>query len=185
MLSIKQELQKIIPVDLDVSSSSRADGHPADLVTHWRQVAAGIAEISATQRRFAEQLQGLFQPRKEKQEPVAEETGSEDRVRATSTAMMAFLESLDDLSAMSVGEDPKTRKIFARTMARAHFVIEAAGLTEIAAEGAELNEDVHEVVGRVPADSGMPAGRVVRVVQRGFRSGDHVLRRAQVVVAAE
>ena len=102
----------------------------------------------------------------------------EDQMAAASRSMMAFLEALDDVAEVSGGAGA-----LGRLTSRAKRVLEAAGLTEIEAEGTAVNEELHEVVQRVPSSESVPAGRIVRVVQRGFRDADRVVRRAQVVVA--
>ena len=109
----------------------------------------------------------------------------DEQLRATSASMMAFLEALDDLSGLRTADaDSAAQKIMGRVTTRAQRVLAAAGLSEIDALGGELNEDLHEVVEKIPASAELPAGRVSKVVQRGFRSGDRVLRRAQVIATS-
>ena len=56
--------------------------------------------------------------------------------------------------------------------------LEASGVTEIPAEGQEFDPNVHEAIAQ---DEG-EAGKVVRVVQKGYRMGDRVIRPAMVIV---
>jgi molecular chaperone GrpE len=63
-------------------------------------------------------------------------------------------------------------------------VLEQLGVRPIETVGKPFDEREHEAVMQQPA-ADMPAGTVVAEVQRGYRMGDHVLRYAQVVVAAE
>ena len=56
--------------------------------------------------------------------------------------------------------------------------LEASGVTELAAEGQEFDPNVHEAIAQ---DEG-EAGKVVRVVQKGYQMGDRVIRPAMVIV---
>jgi molecular chaperone GrpE len=56
----------------------------------------------------------------------------------------------------------------------------AQGVTEIAAEGAMFDPNVHEAVSQEPGDE---EGRILRVHRRGFMLRDRLLRPATVVVA--
>lgn len=54
-------------------------------------------------------------------------------------------------------------------------------VTEIEAQGADFNADLHEAVAKVAADE-EKRGKVIDVVQPGYMLGDKVLRFAKVVV---
>lgn len=55
------------------------------------------------------------------------------------------------------------------------------GLTEIDAMGCVLDTDLHEAVAKTPAGKS-DCGKIVDVVQRGYKLGDKVVRYAKVVV---
>lgn len=57
-------------------------------------------------------------------------------------------------------------------------VLEAAGVSDIPAEGQDFDPNVHEAV--TYGDG--PEGKVIHEVQRGYRLGDRVVRPAMVVV---
>jgi molecular chaperone GrpE len=57
-------------------------------------------------------------------------------------------------------------------------LLEMAGVDEIAADGQPFDPTVHEAVAQAPGDE----GKVVSVVQKGYRLGDRVIRPAMVVV---
>jgi molecular chaperone GrpE len=59
--------------------------------------------------------------------------------------------------------------------------LEKEGLREIETEGS-FDPHVHEAL-LAQATDGAESGRVVEVVQRGYRIGDHVVRPARVIVA--
>lgn len=56
------------------------------------------------------------------------------------------------------------------------------GVTEIEADGAAFDPNVHEAMAQAPDDS-VPAGTVVQVYQKGYRLRDRLLRPARVVVS--
>jgi molecular chaperone GrpE len=57
-------------------------------------------------------------------------------------------------------------------------ILENAGVSEIAAEGQTFDPQVHEAIGEGPGED----GRVVSVVQKGYKLGDRVIRPAMVIV---
>jgi len=57
-------------------------------------------------------------------------------------------------------------------------VLDMAGVTEIPAEGQRFDPAVHEAVSQAPGEE----GKVLAVVQKGYKLGDRVLRPAMVVV---
>ena len=59
-----------------------------------------------------------------------------------------------------------------------HGALEASGVKEIPAEGRDFDPNVHEAIAQ---DEG-EAGKVVRVVQKGYTMGDRVIRPAMVIV---
>ncbi|HEY8491141.1 MAG TPA: nucleotide exchange factor GrpE [Dehalococcoidia bacterium] len=58
------------------------------------------------------------------------------------------------------------------------MVLEAAGLHEIKAEGERFDPNLHEAVMEAEGEE----GQVLRVVQKGYKLGDRVLRPAMVIV---
>ena len=57
-------------------------------------------------------------------------------------------------------------------------VIEALGVTEIPAAGELFDPALHEAIARQPGEE----GRILHVVQKGYRLGDKVVRPAMVIV---
>ena len=57
-------------------------------------------------------------------------------------------------------------------------VLQNAGVTEIEADGQQFDPNVHEAISEAPGEE----GRIVSVVQRGYKLGDRVIRPAMVVV---
>ena len=57
-------------------------------------------------------------------------------------------------------------------------LLEAMGVTALDAEGADFNPAEHEAVGRQPGED----GKVLHVVQPGYKLGERVIRPAMVIV---
>lgn len=57
------------------------------------------------------------------------------------------------------------------------------GVTEIKAEGEKFDPNIHQAVQTVPAESDDQKDHVTKVLQRGYRLKDRVLRPAMVMVA--
>lgn len=60
-------------------------------------------------------------------------------------------------------------------------VLRSHGVSEIPAVGQPLNTDLHEAVAKVPDPQ--QSGKIIDVVQKGYKMGDKVIRYAKVVVA--
>lgn len=57
-------------------------------------------------------------------------------------------------------------------------LLEAMGVSEVAAAGETFDPNRHEAVGKQPGDD----GKVLHVVQKGYQIGDRVIRPAMVIV---
>ena len=57
-------------------------------------------------------------------------------------------------------------------------VLQNAGVSEIEADGQQFDPNVHAAISEAPGEE----GRIVSVVQRGYKLGDRVIRPAMVVV---
>ncbi len=60
--------------------------------------------------------------------------------------------------------------------------LRSKGLSEIEALGKELDTDLHEAVAKIPASSEEMKGKIMDVVQKGYKLRDKVIRYAKVVV---
>ena len=83
-------------------------------------------------------------------------------------------EKSDDIAALREGE-----KLIAQKFADA---LKQRGVVEIEAAGKEFDADLHEAVAKFPAAGDDQKGKVIDVVQRGYKIGDKILRYAKVVV---
>ena len=61
-------------------------------------------------------------------------------------------------------------------------VLKKKGVTEIEAMGKELDTDEHEAVAQVPAPEEAQKGKVVDVIQKGYKLNGKVIRFAKVVI---
>lgn len=60
--------------------------------------------------------------------------------------------------------------------------LRSKGVSEIEALGKELDTDLHEAVAKIPAPEKEQSGKILDVVQKGYKLKDKVIRYAKVVV---
>lgn len=114
---------------------------------------------------------------KEKMDLIA--TGGEDVVKSLLVVLddidraMAAMETANDVEAMKEGMTLIHHKLME--------TLRSKGLEEIEALGRELDTDLHEAVAKFPAE-GDRKGKIIDVVQKGYKLKDKVARHAKVVV---
>ena len=86
---------------------------------------------------------------------------------------IAASEKSEDIAALREGE----RLIYNKFV----DIMRQKGVVEIEAKDAEFNPDLHEAVARFAAGEDK-SGKVIDVVQRGYKQGEQVLRYTKVVV---
>ena len=86
---------------------------------------------------------------------------------------IAASEKSEDITALREGEKLIYNKFV--------DIMRQKGVVEIEALDAEFNSDLHEAVARFAAGK-EKSGKVIDVVQRGYKQGEQVLRYAKVVV---
>ena len=86
---------------------------------------------------------------------------------------LAASEKSDDIAALREGEKLIYNKFV--------DIMRQKGVTEIEALDADFNPDLHEAVARFAAGK-EKSGKVIDVVQRGYKQGEQVLRYTKVVV---
>ena len=86
---------------------------------------------------------------------------------------IAASEKSEDINALREGEKLIYNKFV--------DIMRQKGVVEIEAVGTEFNPDLHEAVARFAAGEDK-SGKVIDVVQRGYKQGEQVLRYAKVVV---
>lgn len=106
--------------------------------------------------------------------------------RGGSDVLKAMLPVADDMDraveAMGKSDDIEALREGMKLIAlKFHEVLRSCGVSEIEAEGLELDTDHHEAVARFQAGKEQ-RGKIIDVVQKGYRLRDKVLRFAKVVV---
>ncbi len=106
--------------------------------------------------------------------------GGEDVVRS----MLDVLDDMDRaLEAIAKTDDLAAVKqgiVLIDTKLRG--ALKSRGLAEIEAVGQELDTDLHEAVARIETDDAERRGRIIDVVQKGYKLKDKIIRYAKVVV---
>lgn len=102
------------------------------------------------------------------------EMGGENVIRA----LLPVLDDTDRaLGAMACSPDREGVELVCKKL---RDTLASHGLSEIEAMGSDLDTDFHEAVARIPAPE--QKGKVVDVVQKGYKLKDKVVRHAKCVV---
>ena len=114
---------------------------------------------------------------KEKMDLVA--SGGEDVI----TWLRGVMDDIDRaLVAMSQTDDIESvRKGIELIHQKLLDTLHAKGVQEIEAIGSELDTDLHEAVAKLPVEDDKK-GKIIDVVQKGYKLKDNVVRYAKVVV---
>lgn len=89
-------------------------------------------------------------------------------------------DSLDWALAMEL--DEKTAEGIRQLKKKFSSFLEGEGVTEIDPVGEVFDPHISEAVMQAPAEEGEETGIVKQVVQKGYRSGDEIIRVARVIV---
>ena len=105
---------------------------------------------------------------------------------ASEGAISAMLPMLDDferaLPTMEKSEDKSNYEGALLIYNKLKKTLEQKGLEEIKADGAEFNTDEHEALTQIPAPEETLKGKVMDVIQKGYKLNGKVIRYARVVV---
>lgn len=115
---------------------------------------------------------------KEKMDLVA--TGGEEVIKA----LLGVMDDIDRaLAAMKTAKDVESvRQGVMLIHQKLMDMLRARGVEEIEAIGHELDTDLHEAVAKVPVQEEEKKGKIIDVVQKGYKLKDKVTRYAKVVV---
>lgn len=168
------------------------EGEPCANVAEEQQETANVADEPAAEEKSVEEqidwkdkyirLQAEFdnfrkRTLREKMDLV--QTGGSDVLKAILPVLddmqraIAASDKSDDIAALREGERLVEKKFI--------DTLRQKNVTEIEALGEEFNEELHEAVARFAAGDDKK-GKVIDVVQRGYKLGDKILRFAKVVV---
>lgn len=87
---------------------------------------------------------------------------------------MQSMENADNVKAVKEGVD--------LIYAKFNEFIKSKGIEEIDAVNQDFDTDLHEALTKIPAPSEELKGKVVDVIQKGYKIGDKVIRFAKVVI---
>ena len=107
-------------------------------------------------------------------------TGGEDVIKS----LLGVMDDIDRaLAAMETAKDvDSVRQGVVLIHQKLMDILRARGLEEIEAIGQELDTDLHEAVAKVPVQEEEKKGKIIDVVQKGYKLKDKVTRYAKVVV---
>jgi molecular chaperone GrpE len=114
---------------------------------------------------------------KEKMDLIA--SGGEDVIKA----MLPVIDDIERaLSAMESAMDVESARTGVALIAqKLKDTLQTKGVQEIESLGAALDTDLHEAIAKISTEKGKK-GKIVDVVQKGYKLGDKVIRHAKVVV---
>lgn len=115
---------------------------------------------------------------KEKMELVS--SAGEDVIKALLPVMDDLERALDAMAKSSDVNSVREGVVLISNKLR--DTLRGRGLSEIEAVGQELDTDFHEAIAKIPAADGSQKGKVVDVVQKGYKLNDKVIRHSKVVV---
>lgn len=115
---------------------------------------------------------------REKMDLIA--SGGEDVIKS----LLAIMDDIDRaLDAMTKSDDIEAiRQGIVLIHQKLIDTLHAKGVEEISAIGQELDTDLHEAVAKFPVTEEEKKGKVIDVVQKGYKLKDKVVRFAKVVV---
>ena len=149
-------------------AQSAGDGALSDVERQWQdKYLRLVAEFDNYRKRTL----------KEKMDLVA--SGGEDVIKS----LLGVMDDIDRaLVAMSQTDDIESvRKGIELIHQKLLDTLHAKGVQEIEAIGSELDTDLHEAVAKLPVEDDKK-GKIIDVVQKGYKLKDKVVRYAKVVV---
>jgi len=103
--------------------------------------------------------------------------------REVTESLLPVLDDFERAMAASEGQDlEQLREGYELIGQKMRGILEARGLQRMEAKGAEFDTDLHEAITQIPAPEPQMIGKVVDVVEPGYKLHDTVLRFAKVVV---
>ena len=103
----------------------------------------------------------------------------------TANAVEAILPIIDSIDrALGICADEKSKEGLLLIKKQIETSLSQLGVTEIAAEGADFDHNLHNAVQRAEVEEA-EVGKILEVYQRGYKLGDKVIRYAMVKVGVE
>jgi molecular chaperone GrpE len=162
--------------DTEADNVAESEGAPEDALT------VALAEAAGWKDKYV-RLQAEFdnyrkRTLKEKMDLVA--TGGEDVIKS----LLGVMDDLDRaLNAVRTATDVDALRAGVEMIdSKFREVLKSKGVEEIEAVGKEFDVDLHEAVAKIPAPDADSKGKIIDVVQKGYKLKDKVVRYAKVVV---
>lgn len=107
------------------------------------------------------------------------------RKEGTADAVEAILPAIDSIDrALAICADEKSKEGILLIKKQIETSLSQLGVSEIPAEGAEFDHNLHNAVQRAEVEN-EEVGKVLEVYQRGYKIGNKVIRYAMVKVGVE
>lgn len=194
MFSIADELQRLSPIEIPKDEVNPADAAVVDVWVAMERSLSRLGkqvlrvnqnfeyQVEAQQTLVGQLKSAIETVQTQNDEYRRELSRAREDSRATRLAALTIIDALDDLSVIArQRSDTQWSERVGRLTERALECFLTMGMSEIPSLGRVFDESVHEALGTLDRSPGQEAGAVVDVVRRGFRHGDVVLRRAQVI----
>ena len=114
-----------------------------------------------------------------------QEASAQARREGMADAVQSILPALDSIDrALGITSDEKSKEGILLIKKQIETSLSQIGVSEIPAEGAEFDHNLHNAVQRAEVEES-EVGKVLEVYQRGYKIGDKVIRYAMVKVGVE
>ena len=178
---VNEELQGENPQQNTTTQTEEADKVAEECVTESDKTTPQNSEAEEWKDKYIRLSAEFDNYRKrtlrEKMELI--ESGGEDVIKSMLSVMDDFDRALSAMqSATDVASVREGVELISQKMRDA---LKAKGVSEIAAKGEVLDTDLHEAVAKFPAGEEQK-GKVIDVVQKGYKLKEKVVRYAKVVV---
>lgn len=166
----------------DAVNSGDKSASVAENASESGEVAAALAEAAQWKDKYL-RLSAEFdnyrkRTLKEKMDLIA--AGGEDVIKS----ILGIVDDLDRaLLAVENAKDVESLREGVRLIAqKLDGTLKSRGVSEIEAIGLPLDTDLHEAVAKIPVQEEAKKGKIIDVVQKGYKLKDKVVRYAKVVV---
>lgn len=178
------DLLAVEPSGIDEHTSTEEPGDPAtepDAVAPASLLLA-LAAVSSERDEYVDDLRRIQADFENYRKRVLadEERTALSRLRVTLDTILPILDEFDRLSASDLGCHAGVQAVTSAVTQ----TIDRLELTRICGEGQQFNPAIHEAVTLVPAEPGVPSGRVLRTLRSGWVHRDATIRPALVEVSA-
>lgn len=179
---VKKEFEKIMDTDEPKESKESEESKKAEEVKEGKDP---LAELQEKYDELNDKYVRLYSEYDNYRKRTANEKIELIKTAAEGT-ISAMLPVLDDferaLPTMEKSEDKSNYEGALLIYNKLKKTLEQKGLEEINANGAEFNTDEHEALTQIPAPDESMKGKVMDVIQKGYKLNGKVIRFARVVV---